>query len=609
MDGRDTLALMPTGGGKSITFQVPSLAMEGICIVITPLIALMKDQVEQLARRKIKASAIHSGMTRNEIDITLENCRYGDYKFLYVSPERLGTEIFRIRVRDMNVNLIAVDEAHCISQWGYDFRPSYLEINALREILQDVPVLALTATATPEVCEDIQQRLMFREKNLFRMSFDRENLAYLVKHTEDKTGEVSRLVQQIRGSGIIYVRNRKKSRELAEHLNGAGVTANFYHAGLNHETRDERQQGWAGDRFRVMVATNAFGMGIDKPDVRFVVHMDLPDAPEAYFQEAGRAGRDGKPSWAILLFSGADRRIVKQRIEQNFPPIAKVRDIYTALCNYLQLPVGSGKGQQFDFEMGEFLHRYRLNAMVTHSSLQILSREGYVALSDAYNHPSRVMFRVGRDDLYSFQVKHEGFDGFLKLLLRTYTGLFSQYVKIDEALLARRSGIPPAKVYNYLTSLSSRQIIHYIPRKKVPVITFLEERLDHKNLLITPDLYRFRKENCIKRIGEMLRYAESRTVCRNQFLLSYFGQMDTPRCGRCDVCRSTGERDPDNPPSGMIRDRVAGILAGRSMDINDLINESGMKPEKVTEALEWLIDRGWVTREEDLSLRWKGPPA
>jgi ATP-dependent DNA helicase RecQ len=607
LDGRDTLALMPTGGGKSLTFQVPSLAMDGICIVITPLIALMKDQVEQLQRRKVKAAALHSGMTRGEIDITLENCRYGDYKFLYVSPERLGTEIFKTRVREMNVNLIAVDEAHCISQWGYDFRPSYLEISGLRELLPEVPVLALTATATPEVCADIQERLLFREKNLLRKSFDRENLTYAVRHHEDKTGELLRMVQKLKGSGIVYVRSRRKCRELAELLAARGVPANYYHAGLTHALRDERQQGWSRDQFRVMVATNAFGMGIDKPDVRFVIHTDLPDAPEAYFQEAGRAGRDGKPAWAILLYNGADKKLVKQRLVYNFPPIPKIREIYTALCNFLQIPLGSGKGQQFDFELGEFLHRYRLNAALTLSALQVLSREGYIAMTEAFENPSRILFTVGRDDLYGFQVKNAELDGFIKLLLRSYSGLFSQYVRIDEAFLAKRSGIPLSKIRHYLNTLSSRQIITYIPRKEVPVITFLEERLDQKNLLISPERYYFRKQSYERRSGEMLRYAESRTRCRNQFLLSYFGQLDSSRCGRCDVCRSPDIMDPEDPRFQSIQERLTGLLTGGSMAADELVATSGMEAEQVLQVLEWLMDRGWITRQDDLTLKWEGP--
>ncbi len=608
LGGRDTLALMPTGGGKSLTFQVPSLAMEGICLVVTPLIALMKDQVEQLNRRKIKAAALHSGMGRHEIDITLENCRYGDYKFMYVSPERLGTEIFKTRIAEMRVNLIAVDEAHCISQWGYDFRPSYLEISNLRSLLPDVPVLALTATATPDVCKDIQQQLLFREPHMMGMSFNRENLTYLVRRTEDKTRELVRLVLKMSGSGIVYVRSRRKCHELAALLKQEGVSSGYYHAGLNHELRDQRQQEWTRGQFRVMVATNAFGMGIDKPDVRFVLHVDLPDGPEAYFQEAGRAGRDGKPSYAILLYSEADGAVAKRRLEQNFPPIPKIREIYNALCNFLQVPVGSGKGQQYDFEMGEFLHRFRLNAMLVHSALQVLTREGYLALTDAFHNPSRIHFRAGRDDLYGFQVKHEEFDGFIKLLLRSYSGLFSQYVKIDETYLSKRSGIPREKVYRYLKTLASRQIIHYIPRKEVPVITFLEERLEPKNLMISPGLYRFRKERYEKRIREMQRYAASEHICRNQFLLSYFGQLDTPRCGRCDVCRSGKTLHPPDPGLEEVRERIGRILAEGDRDVEQLVGDAGLDPDQLLEVLEWMIDRGWIERKQDLTLHWKGAP-
>jgi len=605
LSGKDTLALMPTGGGKSLTFQIPALAMEGICLVITPLIALMKDQVDHLNKRKIKAIAIHSGMTRHEIDVCLNNCVFGDFKFLYLSPERLTTELFLTRVRDMNVNLIAVDEAHCISQWGYDFRPSYLEISSLRSVLDQIPLLALTATATPEVCEDIQERLSFRKKNLLKKSFDRENLAYLVRPTEDKNRELIRIVKKLDGCGIIYTRNRKKSRELAQTLKDEGVGADYYHAGLKQELRSQRQQGWTDNQFRVMVATNAFGMGIDKPDVRFVIHMDLPDSPEAYFQEAGRAGRDGNRAWAILLYSPADIKLAEQRIEVNFPGIPKIRTVYKALCNYLQISHGSGKGQQYDFELGEFLHRFRFNALVANSAITILSREGYLSLTDAFHNPSRIKFQVARDGLYSFQVKHGDFDGFIKLLLRSYSGLFSQYVKIDESFLARRSGLAPEKVYNYLKTLSARHIIHYIPRKEVPIITFLEERLDEKNLFISPGRYNFRKERYEKRINEMLRYASARTLCRNQFLLSYFGQLDSAACGRCDVCRSENAPDPRSEEFQSVSKTIAELLSEKNMSLEELITRSGMDPEMLVAVLEWMVDQGRVIREKNLMLRLK----
>ena len=606
LSGKDTLALMPTGGGKSITFQVPALAREGICLVITPLIALMKDQVEQLSRLKIKAMAIHSGMSSYEIDIALNNCVYGGYKFLYVSPERLTTRLFRARVNDMNVNLLAVDEAHCISQWGYDFRPSYLEIRALREILTDVPVLALTATAIPEVCEDIQDRLGFKQKNLFQKSFNRENLDYMVMATEDKTGELVKLLSLMEGSGIVYTRSRKKSREISQLLKEHGVRAAYYHAGLKQAIRDERQQGWMSDQSRVMVATNAFGMGIDKPDVRFVIHMDLPDGPEAYFQEAGRAGRDGAHSQAILLYSPADKRVVEQRIAVNFPGIPKIREVYRALCNYLQVPLGSGRGQQYDFEFGEFLFQYRFNAMVANSALQILTREGYIVLTDAFYNPSRIKFKVERDELYTFQVKNVDFDGFIKLLLRTYSGLFSQFVRIEESSLAKRSALSVEKVENYLRTLSKRQIIHYLPRKEIPVITFTEERLDDKNLLIAPDRYNFRKARYKKRIGEILRYASSEDICRNQFLLSYFGQIDTPRCGRCDVCRGEEHLRPGSEEFNMITEAISGVLSGQNLFLEELVERTAMDPGKVVQVAEWLTEQGRIQRKKDLTLSWKG---
>jgi len=605
LSGKDTLALMPTGGGKSITFQVPALAMEGICLVITPLIALMKDQVDQLYQLKVKAMAIHSGMSAYEIDIALNNCVYGGYKFLYVSPERLSTRLFRARISDMNVNLIAVDEAHCISQWGYDFRPSYLDISTLREFLEDVPVLALTATATPEVCDDIQDRLGFTEKNLFQKSFNRENLDYLVENTEDKARELLQQISQLDGCGIVYTRNRKKCRELSQLLTEHGIKASYYHAGLKQALRDERQQAWMNNQFRVMVATNAFGMGIDKPDVRFVIHMDLPDGPEAYFQEAGRAGRDDLHSRAILLYSASDKRVIEQRKAINFPGIPKIREVYKALCNYLQIPLGSGKGQQYDFEFGEFLHQYRFSAMIAHSSLQTLSREGYLVLTEAFHNPSRLKFQVEREALYTFQVKNASFDSFIKLLLRTYSGLFSQFVKIDESSLAKRSGLPRDKVFSYLITLSKRQIIHYIPRKEIPVLTFLEERLDDKNLLIAPDRYKFRKERYEKRIGEMLRYASSETICRNQFLLSYFGQMDTPRCGRCDVCRKVEFLQPGSEDFSRIVEALSSQLSEASMTLEELVKRIPEDPEKIGQVAEWLLDQGKLSRKKDLTLSWK----
>jgi ATP-dependent DNA helicase RecQ len=500
----------------------------------------------------------------------------------------------------MNVNLLAVDEAHCISQWGYDFRPSYLEISSLKEFLAEVPVLALTATATPEVCDDIQEKLGFARKNLLRTSFDRENLAYVVRRTENKERELIRIGGRLEGSGIIYARNRKKCRELSTLLEENGISASYYHAGLKQGVRDQRQQQWTTGGFRVMVATNAFGMGIDKPDVRFVIHIDLPDTPESYFQEAGRVGRDGKQAWAILLYNPADKRIAAQRSAVSFPGIPKVRNVYAALCNFLQVPLGSGKGQQYDFEFGEFLHRYRLNSLVAHSCLTVLAREGYIALTEAINNPSRIMFLTRRDDLYSFQVKNEEFDGFIRLLLRSYSGLFTGFVRIDETHLARRSGLSVEKVTWYLKALRSRQIIQYIPRKNVPVVTFLEERLDDRNLLISPERYLFRKERFEARLSEMLRYASSTTVCRNQYLLSYFGEINTAACGRCDVClerRKKGEKEDYE-----LRERIMAILAGGEMELETLLASVGGEPEDVIREVEQMLEEGLLVRGQDLKI-------
>lgn len=597
--GIDTLALMPTGGGKSITFQVPALAREGICLVITPLIALMNDQVAHLKSRNIKALAIHSGMTRGEISTALDNCVFGDFKFLYLSPERLMTELFRVRVQQMHVNLIAVDEAHCISQWGYDFRPSYLEISKLRELLPDVPVLALTATATPRVATDIMEKLAFDKARILKKSFERKNLVYMVRKTEDKYGEVLKIAQKVSGTGVIYVRNRRKTREVAELLQGNGLSATHYHAGLKYDGRLQKQKDWQSGKIRIMVSTNAFGMGIDKPDVRFVVHFDLPDSPEAYFQEAGRAGRDGNKAWAVLLYNQADKRQVEQRIDVNFPGFAEIREIYNALFNYLQVPVGSGKGMSFDFILGDFLSRFKFNALVVASALNILSREGYLHITDEINNPSRLHFIIGRDELYRFQVGNPEFDAFIKLILRSYTGLFSQYVAFDEATLARRAKITRDRVYQYLKKLSRLHVISYIPKKQNPVVTLLEERLDQKNIHLSADRYKFRKERFSERIREMLEYADTDHKCRGQFLLTYFGEMDAKRCGQCDVCRS-GERTMETGPVKKVtREALLNVLGEAPLDMEALAGRLGDE-EELVRLLEELQEEGRVIRGDDL---------
>ena len=462
-EGRDTLGLMPTGGGKSITFQVPALAQEGLCLVITPLIALMKDQVRNLRERGIKATAIYSGMTREEIVIALENCIFGNYKFLYVSPERLDTEIFQIKLRSMHVSLITVDESHCISQWGYDFRPAYLKIADIRQLLPGVPVIALTATATPEVVSDIQQRLQFRQENVFRMSFERKNLAYVVRHTEDKESELLHILQHVDGSGIVYTRNRKKTKEISLFLNRNHITATFYHAGLNDETKDSRQKAWLKGEFRVMVATNAFGMGIDKPDVRVVIHADVPDSPEAYFQEAGRAGRDGMKAYAVLLFCARDKITLKQRVSDTFPEKSYIRKIYEDINFYYQMAMGDGRGCTFAFNIDEFCRNFKHFPVQTDSALKILTRAGYLEYTDEQDNASRIMFTITKEELYRIREQSEDTEKLLRILLRSYTGLFTDYAYISEDNLSTRSGLSKQQIYETLISLSRQHILHYIP--------------------------------------------------------------------------------------------------------------------------------------------------
>lgn len=603
--GRDTLALMPTGGGKSITFQVPAIAMDGICLVITPLIALMKDQVSRLNNLEIKSMAIHSGMTAEEIDIALDNCIYGDYKFLYISPERISTKIFQARLPRLDLNLVAVDEAHCISQWGYDFRPSYLKIATIRELIPSkVPFLALTASATPAVIEDIMTRLEFREKNVLRTSFERKNISYLVRREEDKGTYLIKTLHKIRGSGIVYVRSRRKSKEIAELLAANGINADFYHAGLPVEIRDRKQISWTSGETRVIVATNAFGMGIDKAEVRFVIHWDIPDSIEEYFQESGRAGRDGKPAFSVLLYSPSDKSRLEDSVRRKFPPVEKIKDVYEALCNYLNVPEGSGKDNVFDFSMADFVSRYRLPVIETFNALNFLQREGYVEFTEEINNPSRVHFIVGRDDLYKFQVANEAFDGFIKLLLRSYTGMFSEFVPINEDTLARKSAMTRDSVYRFLVKLSSMNIIKYIPGKKTSLVIFTEERLSRKALFISPENYLQVKEKHIFRISRMIDYADYNTRCRSVMLLEYFGEM-ADRCGICDVCRERNELDLSKYEFDLILEEIKEILTGRKADATELVNKSGYPEEKVIKVIRWLLDHNKIVMDDQHLISWK----
>ena len=606
-EGRDTLGLMPTGGGKSITFQVPAIAREGICLVITPLIALMKDQVNRLNMLEIRSQAIHSGMTAEEIDIALENCIYGDYKFLYISPERISTRIFQTRLQKMNLNLVAVDEAHCISQWGYDFRPSYLKIVTLRDYISEkVPFLALTASATPAVTEDIMSKLAFREKNILKTSFERKNISYLVRKEEDKGTYLVRTLHKVGGSGIIYVRSRKRCKEIAELLVAKGISADFYHAGLPAELRDKKQTAWTAGKTRIIVATNAFGMGIDKAEVRFVIHWDIPDSIESYFQESGRAGRDDKPAYAILLYSAADRKRLEESLRKKFPPVEKIKDVYEALCNFLQVPYGSGKDNVYDFNLYDLVSKYRLPVIETYNSLTFLQREGYIEFTEEINNPSRVHFIVGRDDLYKFQVANESFDAFIKLLLRSYTGMFTEFVPVNEDTLAKKSALSRDAVYRFLVRLSSLNIIRYIPGKKTTLVIFSEERLVRKALLISPDNYLHVREKYIIRLNKMIDYAEFNTRCRSVMLLDYFGE-EADRCGICDVCRERNELNLSKYEFDLILDEIKELLGTQKFDTAQLITRVGMPEDKVVKVVRWLLDHNKLVMDDHHLLSWREP--
>ncbi len=603
-EGKDTLGLMPTGGGKSVTFQVPALVNEGICLVITPLIALMKDQVNRLNSLGIRSIAIHSGMNYEEIDIALENAVYGDYKFLYISPERIATRIFQGKVGRLNLSLVTIDEAHCISQWGYDFRPSYLKIASLRDHISDkVPFLALTATATPLVIEDIMNKLVFKKKNVLRTSFDRKNISYLVRKVEDKGTYLIKTLLKAKGSGIVYVRSRKRCKEVAELLVANGISSDFYHAGLPDELRDKKQASWTVGETRIIVSTNAFGMGIDKSEVRFVIHWDIPDSIENYFQESGRAGRDNKPAFAVMLYSPADKSRLLESMRKKFPPVEKIKDTYEALCNYLQVPLGSGKDNVFDFNMSDFVSKYRLPVIETYNSLQFLQREGYVEFTEEINNPSRVHFVVSRDDLYKFQVANESFDSFIKLLLRSYTGMFTEFVPVNEETLARKSAASRDNIYQYLVKLSSFNIIRYIPGKKSALVIFTEERLDRKALMISPDNYIKVKEKYEIRLNSMIEYAESENHCRSKFLLNYFGE-ESDRCGNCDACRERNELDLSKYEFDLILEEIKAILGKKNPDAEELVRMIDYPEDKVIRVIRWLLDHDKILKDFDNKLMW-----
>ena len=588
--GQDTLGLMPTGGGKSITFQVPALAKEGLCLVITPLIALMKDQVRNLRDRGIKALAIYSGMSREEIVVALENCIFGDYKFLYISPERLDTEIFQTKLKHMKVSMITVDESHCISQWGYDFRPAYLKIADIRKMLPDVPVLALTATATPEVVKDIQCKLGFKEgSQTFRMSFERKNLAYIVRKTENKQEELLHILNRVKGSAIVYTRNRKRTREVAELLINHQITATFYHAGLNNDVKDQRQQSWLTGESRVMVATNAFGMGIDKPDVRIVIHMDMPDSPEAYFQEAGRAGRDGQKAYAVLLHSKSDKTTLNKRITDTFPDKEYIRQVYENINYYYQMAMGDGLGCTFAFNIDEFCHNFKHFPIQVDSALKILTRAGYLEYTDEQDNASRLIFTLRREELYKLQEYDADTEKLLNVILRSYTGLFTDYAYINEESLEVRTGLTRQQIYDTLVMLTKRRILHYIPRKKTPYIIYTRERQEKDRLIINQEVYEERKKSYTDRINAMIEYASAEENCRSRMLLRYFGEKNEHNCGQCDTClqkHSTGLKQGDFQE---LKEWILQTLKSNPCPVAELVSQKYEDKEKVQQVISFLL--------------------
>ena len=604
-NGHDTLGLMPTGGGKSITFQVPALCSEGTCIVITPLIALMKDQVQHLRRRGIRAAAIYSGLSREEIITTLENCIFGGITILYVSPERLSSELFRTKLRHMKVSFITVDEAHCISQWGYDFRPSYLQIADIRKDLPGIPVLALTATATPLVVEDIQENLTgisgisgISSFNVFKMSFERKNLAYVVRHATDKRQELIHILESVKGCAIVYARSRRRTKEVAELLCEAGISATYYHAGLDTTVKDQRQRDWQEDKVRVMVATNAFGMGIDKPDVRVVLHIDCPDSLEAYFQEAGRAGRDGRKSYAVLLYNDADHRKLDKRISDTFPEKDYVRKVYEHLAFFYQVGVGSGYHATFEFNIDKFCHAFRHFPIQVDSALKILNRAGYIEYTEEQDNQARVMFTISRNELYRLENVSPNEEKVITALLRNYGGLFVDYNYIDESFVASQCGLQPQQLYMILKNLSGKHILHFIPQKKTPYVRYLQRREDPENVQLPPVVYEERKEQFRERIQAMISYATNDHVCRSRQLLRYFGEEDSHDCRQCDVCLShpheQANESSDTPEAHAILELLADGKSHHITEYRDL----QLPTEQLNAALEYLLREEYIYQED-----------
>ncbi len=592
---------MPTGGGKSVTFQVPALAMDGVCIVITPLIALMKDQVAHLRVRGIRAAAVYSGMSRQEIITTLENCIFGGVKILYVSPERLSSQLFLTKLKHIKISFITVDEAHCISQWGYDFRPSYLKIAEIRDFIgKDIPILALTATATPQVVKDIEEKLSFSADNVFRMSFERKNLAYIVRIAIDKREEMIHILKSIGGSAIVYTRSRKNTKETAQLLNENGLNATFYHAGLDHTVKDERQKAWQNDEVRIIVATNAFGMGIDKPDVRIVIHLDCPDSIEAYFQEAGRAGRDGRKSYAVLLYNDSDKRKLDKRIVDTFPEKDYIRDVYEHLAYFYQIGVYSGEGHTFQFNIDKFCRTFKHFPIQVDSSLKILQRAGYIEYDEIGDDAARVRFLLDRNELYRLENQTRNEDAVITALLRCYGGLFTDYVYIDEAFIAQQCGLNKSDVYLILKNMSARHILHFIPQRKMPTITYTKWREDGDKIVISEDVYEKRKEQYQNRIYAMIGYATNDYTCRSRILLGYFGELHSHDCGQCDVCNDHKGDKLNEGAIGQAKERILSLLQDKGQHNFYELMKLGLPDEHISKAIEYLIDEEIIKSEDGM---------
>lgn len=590
---------MPTGGGKSITFQVPALAMDGICLVITPLIALMKDQVDNLKEKGIRALSIYSGMSHNEILITLDNAILGDYKFLYVSPERLGTQLFQSKLRSMNVCLLAIDESHCISQWGYDFRPSYMNIADIRKELPNVPVLALTATATPEVTDDIQTILGFKEKNVFRKSFERKNLSYIVRESDNKTETLINILSKIKGSAIVYVRSRLKTKEIATELIQRGFSADFYHAGLSNDDKTRKQNAWKDNECRIIVSTNAFGMGIDKPDVRLVVHIDLPNSVEEYYQEAGRAGRDEQKAYAVILYSKTDSSKLKKRINDEFPERDFITAVYESLAYFFQIAEGFGHNSTYDFSLQKFCSIYKYPLIPTHNALKIIELSNYIEYTDDTDNQSRIMFTAYRDELYRYEFTKE-YEHLVSVILRLYTGIFADYVSISESNIAFHLHKSRTEVYQMLKVLAKKRIIEYIPFKKTPFIIYKQPRVATKYFVIPQSVYEVRKDRFEKRIAGITEYAERTDICRSRILLAYFGEKTGSDCGQCDVCLAKSDTGINNYKFNVISDKIEGLIAERDCSIDDLVKEiSEHKAEDIINIIRFQLEQKYFIVEDN----------